>query len=174
MFKPVTSKRAFSALLLLGTFAPLLHAAPAQATEAAPVVVEQAWIRATVKGQTATGGFMTVTSATGATLLGFSSPAARSHQLHEMRMEGDVMRMRQIMSLPLPAGQAVQLQPGGLHLMLVGLKKPLQDGSMLPVELRLKTAAGKEVKVKVQVPVAKQPPTGAATGMPAMGDHHHH
>jgi periplasmic copper chaperone A len=127
----------------------------------AAVQVSDAWIRATVKGQSGTGGFMRLVSPDGCSLVGFAASVSRTAELHEMAMEGDTMRMRPIASLALPAGQGVELKPGGHHLMLMGLKKPLKAGDVVSVTLKFKTADGKSVKQVVKVPV-KQAATDAS------------
>jgi periplasmic copper chaperone A len=133
------------------------------------VQVSDAWVRQAVKGQSGTGGFMTLTSRLPLTLVGFQSPAASSAELHEMSMQGDVMRMRAIDALPLPAGQAVALKPGGHHLMLMGLKRPLSVGDQVPLTLMLRNGQGQVVKQVIKVPVQ------AAAAAEANGhDHHHH
>lgn len=139
----------------------------------ADVEVSQAWIRATVKGQMGTGGFMTLTSSKGATLLGFHSAVAKTNQVHEMAMDGDVMRMRELPSLPLPAGQAVTLKPGGYHLMLINLKKTLQVGDQVPLTLKLKDAKGRVYTQKVQVPVQAMPTATGAESAKEPGHMHH-
>ena len=150
------------------------RAAPAVAASPAsggPVQVSDPWIRATVKGQSGTGGFMRLTSPEGATLLGFASTVARTAELHEMKMEGDVMRMRPIDGLPLPAGQAVELKPGGLHLMLLDLKQTLKSGQTVKLTLKFKDKDGKPFEQVLQVPV------NSAQPKPAKGmdhDHMHH
>lgn len=129
------------------------------------VDVKDAWARATVPGQQGSGAFMTLTAAQDAVLLGGSSPAAGVVEIHEMVLQDDVMRMRPIASLPLPAGQAVTLKPGGLHVMLMELKAPLAAGSELPLTLRLRDGAGVESSLELQVPVrALNAPRGAASG----------
>jgi hypothetical protein len=145
----------------------------ASATATAPVAVEGAWVRATVKGQTGTGGFMTLRADRDLTLVGFRSAAAPHAELHEMKMDGDVMRMRAIERLPLPAGQAVTLRPGGHHLMLMGLTQPLSAGQTITLELLLQDAQGASVVQSVAVPVRASAPAGAARE-PAGGHHHHH
>lgn len=145
----------------------------ASATATAPVAVEGAWVRATVKGQTGTGGFMTLRADRDLTLVGFRSAAAPHAELHEMQMDGDVMRMRAIERLPLPAGQAVTLRPGGHHLMLMGLTQPLSAGQTITLELLLQDAQGASVVQSVAVPVRASAPAGAARE-PAGGHHHHH
>jgi hypothetical protein len=82
-------------------------------------------------------------------LLGATAAAARV-EVHEMRMEGDVMRMREIGSLELPAGKTVTLAPGGLHLMLMDLKSPLKVGEKIPVKLRFERAGEVEVLLQVE------------------------
>ena len=89
------------------------------------VDVQGAWARATVLGQKATGAFMKLTAKDGAKLVGAASPVAGVTEVHEMKMEGDVMRMRAIPGLDLPAGKTVELKPGGYHVMLMDLKAPL-------------------------------------------------
>jgi copper(I)-binding protein len=139
----------------------------------APLVkVENAWVRPTVKGQTATGGFMTLTATQALTLVGFESAAAGSSELHEMVMEGDVMRMRAIDSLALPAAQAVVLRPGagGQHLMLMDVKQPLTEGGNVKLTLLLRMADGKSVRQEVMVPVRM----GAPMMHGGDGEHDHH
>ncbi len=132
------------------------------------VKVDDAWVRQAVKGQSGTGGFMTLTSRVPLTLVGFRSPVASSAELHEMSMQGDVMRMRAIDALPLPAGQAVALQHGGHHLMLTGLKQPLSVGAQVPLTLLLRNGQGQVLKQTIKVPV--QAAASAATPT----DHAHH
>lgn len=148
--------------------------APASAVRPsqAGVQVNGAWVRATVKGQQGTGGFMRLVSAQPLALVGFSSPAAATSELHEMRMDGSVMRMRPVDMLELPAGQPVDLKPGGHHLMLMGLKQPLKAGSTVPLVLKFKTPDGKLIEQRVTVPVRSAPPAGASS--PDVGDHQHH
>ncbi|MDO9236576.1 MAG: copper chaperone PCu(A)C [Aquabacterium sp.] len=128
--------------------APLVHKADA-------VKVEGAWIRATVKGQSATGGFMRLTASKDLTLLGISSPAAADSQLHDMVMDGDVMRMREAAPIVLHAGQTVQLQPGPghQHVMLMGLTRQLSAGDQVKLVLQLRSTDGKKFKQEVSVPV---------------------
>jgi hypothetical protein len=115
----------------------------------AQVKVEGAWARPTVPGQQGGGGFMTLHSERADRLLGGSTPLAERFELHTMTMKGDVMEMRQIDTIDLPAGQRVELKPGGLHVMFIGLKRPLTVGSKVPVTLRFERAG--EVKVEMTV-----------------------
>lgn len=140
--------------------------------QSAPLVkVENAWLRPAVKGQSGTGGFARLTSDKGATLVGVASPVAAVAEIHEMAMEGDVMKMRAIEALPLPAGQAVELKPGGHHLMLTQLKQPLAAGSSVPVTLKLKGADGKLSEQRVEFKVTATAPAAAGNDH---SQHHKH
>jgi copper(I)-binding protein len=147
----------FSPARLLFISGLVLTASLASAQPAA-VKVEGAWARATVQGQQGTGAFMNITAAQGTRLVGVSSPVAGVAEVHEMRMDGDVMKMRAIPGLELPAGKTVQLKPGSYHLMLMDLKQPLLKDSTVPVTLRFKNAAGVDSQLKLTVPVAMVPP----------------
>lgn len=158
-----------TSLVLAGAWVPTSWAADKPMTQSAAngpgaqapqVKVDGAWIRATVKGQMATGGFMSLTATQPLTLTGFSTSAAGESELHEMTMDGGVMRMRAIESLPLPAGQAVTLRPGagGQHLMLMGLNQPLKEGDQVQLTLRLRTADGQNLTQDIKVPVRAQKP----------------
>jgi hypothetical protein len=139
----------------------------------AAVEVQNAWARATVKGQMATGAFMTLTAKEGATLVGVASPAAGVAQVHEMKMDGGVMKMAEVKGgLVLPAGKAVELKPGGYHLMLMDLKAPLAKDSTVPVTLIFKDAKGVESKQQLMLPVTVTAPIGM--GQPAVMDHSMH
>ena len=139
--------------------------------EAAHVEVDGAWVRATVPGQQGTGGFMRLKAKEALTLVGVRSPAAEVAELHEMKMEGDVMRMRAIKALPLPAGKTVELKSGGHHLMLQQLKAPLVKGSEVPVTLEFKDAKGELSRLHLRLPVATSAPAGASPA--ASHDHGH-
>ncbi|MDD2810958.1 copper chaperone PCu(A)C [Rhodoferax sp.] len=137
------------------------------------VEVQNAWARATVKGQMATGAFMTLTAKDGAKLVGASSPVAGVSQVHEMKMDGGVMKMAELKGgLELPAGKAVELKPGGYHVMLMDLKEPLMKDSSVPVTLIFKDAKGVESKQELKMPVAMSAPAGM--GKPAAMDHSMH
>jgi copper(I)-binding protein len=118
---------------------------------AADVEIKDAWVRASVAGQQASGAFMTITSAKGATLTGISSPVATQAEVHEMKTENDVMKMRAVRRLDLPAGKAVNLN-GDYHLMLMGLKKELKAGDTVPLTLQIEQA-GKKNKITVNAEV---------------------
>jgi len=139
--------RSFARLLV-----PIAAAAAATAAQA-QVTVSGAWVRGTVQGQTATGAYMQLRSADGATVVGADSPAAGIVEIHEMRMEGNTMRMRGVEQLELPAGQAVELKPGGYHVMLMDLKAPLKKGDTVPIKLKVRSKSGQtqDVEVKAEV-----------------------
>lgn len=142
--------------LAFGLVATALHA------QEPAVRVEGAWARASVQGQSGTGAFMTLTAREPLTLVGVSSPVAGVAELHEMKMEGDVMKMRPLDALPLPKGRAVELKPGGHHLMLMELKMPLKPDTRVPVTLHLRDATGGVSKLEVSVPIALRAPGGGA------------
>ncbi len=135
------------------------------------VEVKNAWVRTAVAGQSGTGAFMAITAKDGAKLVGASSPVAGLAEVHEMKMEGDVMRMRAVPALDLPAGKTVELKPGGYHVMLTELKQALPKGSTVPLTLVFKDAKGQESKVELKLPVAAMAPGGA---MPDHAGGHKH
>ncbi|CAJ0791199.1 hypothetical protein LMG7141_02477 [Ralstonia condita] len=137
----------------------------AGATAFAQVTVQDAWVRGTVPGQTASGAFMTLQSADGARVVGVSTPVAGTAEIHEMKMEGNVMRMRAMPSLDLPKGQTVQLKPGGYHVMLMDLKQPLVKDTTVPITLKVELADKRVVEQKVEAKVRDL----TAGNMPAMG-----
>lgn len=140
-----------------------------------PIKIADPWVRATVPGQKGTGGFMTITAPVDMQLVGIASPVADVAEVHEMRMEDDVMRMRAIPALALPAGKAVALAPGGYHLMLQDLKAPLLAGSTVAVTLQLQDAKGARFEQQVTLPVAMSAPDqGNDKAMQPTGAAHHH
>lgn len=127
----------------------------------APVEVRDAWVRSTVDGQRSTGVFARLTAGAGSRLIGASSPLAQAVEIHEMTMAGDVMRMRAVEGgLDLPAGEGVELRPGGYHLMLLGLKQSLPSGASLPLTLRFVDREGRSSELVLGVP-AKPAAAGA-------------
>ena len=154
-----------AATLLTGT---------AQAQSAAPVAVEGAWARASVQGQTASGAFMRLTAHEATRLVRAESPVAGVVEVHEMKMEGDVMKMRALPGLDLPAGKAVDLKPGGYHVMLMDLKAPLAKGSSVPLTLVFQDAKGVEHPQLLQLPVATSAPGGQASQGGHSGPAHKH
>ena len=127
----------------------LLAAAPALAQ----VEVKDPWVRGTVATQTATGAFMRLTASEDARLVDAKSPVAGVVEIHEMRMDGNVMRMRAVKGLDLPAGRVVELKPGGYHVMLMELKQPLKEGESVPLSITVETKAGKRTTIDLNAPV---------------------
>jgi copper(I)-binding protein len=131
-----------------------LIASLALATTAfAQVTVTDPWARATVPQQKASGAFMQLRSPVAARLVAVNSPVAASVELHKMEMSGQMMKMRQVDSIELPAGQAVKLASGGYHVMLMGLNRQLKEGDTVPLTLVIETAKGKRETVAVSAPV---------------------
>lgn len=124
------------------------------ALHAQPVEVQDAWARASVAGQTASGAFMKLTARENVTLVGASSPAAAVVELHEMAMDGGVMKMRRLSSgVELPAGKTVELKPGGFHVMLMDLKSALVKDSKIALTLVFKDGKGVQSQREIQLPV---------------------
>jgi copper(I)-binding protein len=145
----------------------MLAVAPAFADD---VKVTKAWTRATAPGQDSASVQLTITSKKDATLIGVASGSAQSGEIHTMVMEGDVMKMRAIESLPLPAKTPVTLGADGNHVMLIGLKKPLRAGHKLPFALTVKLADGKTVVLKELAVIKPLETTSSEEGH----EHHHH
>ena len=118
----------------------------------AKTTADGAWARATVAGQQMGGAFVTLTSDRDAQLIGASSPAAKPVELHTMKMEGEKMTMSPVAAIQLPAHQAVALT-GPYHLMLMGLKQPLTEGSQVAITLTIKTASGALETLTLHAPV---------------------
>ena len=136
----------------------------------AAVTVESAWVRATVPGQTASGAYMKLRSSDNAALVKIATPTAGVADLHQMSLEGGVMKMRPLTRLPLPAGKTVELKSGGYHIMLMDLKRPLSKGDHVPMILSIEGGDGKTQKLEVQAEVRD------LTAMPGEDhqQHHHH
>lgn len=119
----------------------------------AQVSVTDPWVRATVPNQKASGAFMRVQSVRAARLVGVSTPVAGRAELHEMAMENNTMRMRQVDAIDLPAGKAVNLASGAYHVMLFDLKRQLKEGERVPVTLVVQDGAKKNSSVTVEAQV---------------------
>lgn len=125
--------------------------------------VDGAWARASLPGQPSSGAYMRITAKEPTQLVAVTSPLA-SAAVHEMKMEGNVMRMRPAGALDLSVGRAFELKPGSYHVMLQDLKQPLVAGSSLPMTLVFRNANGVESRTELRVPVLAQPPQGGAAG----------
>lgn len=131
---------------------------------AANISVTDAWARATLPGQPVSGAYMQIKADADARLLSVSSPAIPRVEVHEMKMDGDVMRMREVKEIKLPKGQAVSLEPGGFHIMLMNLKQPIAAGDVIPLTLVVESG-GKRQTVEVKA---------EARSLGGGGMHHHH
>ena len=125
----------------------------AQSALAGGVKIEQAWMRATAPGQSVAGAYMNITSTTDASLVGVSSPAAGIAQLHSMRMDNGVMKMRELQKIALPKNKMVRLEPAGMHIMLFDLKQAMKPGDVVPVMLDIATSPAHHEKIEVKVAV---------------------
>ena len=134
---------------------------PALAQGKGDLKVEKAWARATPPGAAVGGGYLTVRNAgaAGDRLVGAASPVAARTELHEMAMEKDVMRMREVKGIDVPPKGRLELKPGGYHLMFIELKAPLKPGEKVPVTLNFEKAG--EVKVDLAVEAAGAGDTGS-------------
>ena len=145
----------------------LLAAASAQAQ----VDVTDAWARATGKGQKATGVFMNLTAKKATRLVGVKSELTPVTEVHEMKMDKDVMKMQAVKVLELPAGQTVSLKPGSYHVMLTDLKAPVAEDSQVVLTLLFEDAAGVKTQKEVKA-VAKKMGMGGKD-KPQHGEHKH-
>jgi len=114
------------------------------------VKIENAWARATAPGQKVAGGFMDLTADADMAVVGGSSPVSTSLELHIMKMDGGVMEMRQLKEIALPKGQTVKLEPGGLHIVFIGLKQPITEGAWARATAPVKTTNGKRKTIAVE------------------------
>lgn len=143
-------KRNILALTIAATSLGLGLSVHAQEAKVGSIKIENAYTRSTVPGQQVAGGFMKIENKGGVDqLVSASSPVAGEVQLHEMAMEGNVMKMRQVKDIAVPAGATVELKPGGLHLMFMNIKAPLAAGETVPVKLKFAKAGEVEVKMPV-------------------------
>ena len=140
---PAAKMKALRSFTVLAVALSLSGYAMAQTT------VEDAWARATVPGQPATGAFMTLTADSDSTLLSVQSPAAKDTQIHQSTMKGDVMSMLPVDEVSLPAGEPVVFDANGYHVMLMGLVKQVKEGDAVPLTLKIKNAQGEEETLEV-------------------------
>jgi copper(I)-binding protein len=143
--------KSFNVIGLLAIFLLSISGAVVAESAVEGITITDPYVRAVPPGQPNSASFMTVTNAGAANraLVGGSSPAAKVVELHTHTMEGGMMRMRQVEKIDLPAGKDVSLKPGGLHVMLIGLKQNLTPGENVP--LTLKFADGSELTVDAPV-----------------------
>jgi copper(I)-binding protein len=131
----------------------------------AQTVVDDAWVRATVAGQPSTGAFMHITASSDSKLVEVQSPVAKTVQIHESKMENDVMSMQPVASVALPAGKSVAIVPEGYHVMLIDLVGQIKVGDQVPLTLIVEDSKGvkKSIEVKAQA--------RALNSMPMHHDH---
>jgi copper(I)-binding protein len=146
--------------------AALLAGAATLPAWAANVSVTDAWARATMPGQKVSGAYMQIRSDADARLVSASSTAVPRVEVHEMKMDGDVMRMREVKAIELPKGKTVSLEPGGFHIMLMNLPKPIAAGEVIPLTLVVESD-GKRQTVEVKAEAR------AVGGAMPMQQHHH-
>ena len=156
--------------IIIATLLSLTASAWAQVP--ANVEVKDAWVRATVAQQKTTGAFMQLTAQADTRVVQVSSPIAGVVEIHEMAMDKDVMKMRAVPALPLPAGKAVELKPGGYHVMLMDLKGPVKAGDVVPVTLVLESKDG--LRSTLEVKATARPLGNAASAAPAAAAHGQH
>ena len=155
------SKLVLVAALVVG--APLVFAQ----TTPPSITVEQPYARATPGGAVTGAVYMTLTNKaqTADRLTSASSNVAAKLQIHEMAVTNGVMQMRELKDgLPVPAGGSVVLKPGGYHVMLIGLKKPLMAGETFPLTLTFEKAGNISVTVPVQAMDATKDNKGGGMG----------
>ena len=126
------------------------------------VEVRDAWVRSAVPGQSGTGAFMKITAKDKLRLLSASTPVAGVTEIHEMKMLGNVMQMRAVPALDLPAGKTIELMPGGVHLMLMDLKGPLSKDAVVPLSLLFVNAQGRQSGLELKLKVSSQAPASDA------------
>lgn len=141
---------------------------PLAAGAADNVRVTNAWVRAPAPGQTVVGGYMELTSERDAAVVAVGSPAAGRAEMHSSAVEGGVMKMRALPRIELPAGRTVKLAPGGTHLMLMALKRPVKPGDKLPIVLSVQPAGAAAGMSLTTVTVEAEVRTAAPSG------HQHH
>ncbi len=163
-----------SRVVLAMVFTTFLSLHAAAQNNIADVAVKDAWVRTTVPGQKGTGAFMSLTAKSDLRLVGASSAVAGVAEVHEMSMNGDVMQMRAVAGVDLPAGKTVALRAGGFHVMLLDLKTALPKNATVPLTLLFKDAKGVESKVEVTVPVATTAPNAAPSGAAMPANQHKH
>jgi copper(I)-binding protein len=151
-------RRGLSTRACLKVWAALAAVLAACGTEGQDVRVTDAWVRATVPGQKVAAAYLTIESATGATLTRVEVPKAKEVELHTMRVEDGVMQMRRLESLAIPPSVPVELKPGGDHLMLIDVA-PLAVDETLPIKLTLKRENGVEKVVEVLAKVRAATPS---------------
>ena len=154
-------------LLAMSILAATAGMALAQTYTVGSLKIEQPWTRATPGGAKVGGGYLTITN-TGTTpdrLVGGSLAQAGRFEMHEMKMDGGTMQMREVKGgLEIGPGQKVEFKPGGYHIMFMDLRAPFKQGDKLKAQLRFENAGTVDVEFKVE---------SIGAGGPAMPKHGH-
>ncbi len=144
-------KAAIKTLVVSATYLAVSGSVLAQSASIGAIKIDNAYTRATAPGQSVAGGFMKIENKGAADqLVSASSPAAGEMQLHEMAMDGNVMKMREVKSIAVPANGVVDLKHGGLHLMFINIKTPFAAGTTIPVKLKFAKAGDVDIKLPVE------------------------
>ncbi len=148
-----------AALFTAASLLPLTSLAFARDYTAGDIQIGGPWTRANARAGANAGGFMTIHNKgrTADRLLGVESAAADKMEMHESRMENNVMQMRPVQAIEIPPGGTVSLAPGGLHIMFLGTKQQFQQGQSVPMTLRFERAGNVQVELTVEAPGAAQP-----------------
>jgi hypothetical protein len=152
-------------MLALGASLIIGLSSAAAIAQSSGIEIKDAWARATPGGAQTAAAYVTIEAPDGDRLTGASTPAAQQAEFHSMTMEGSIMKMRQVDGIDLPAGQPVALKPGGYHIMLTGLAKPLEVGQSFPLTLDFAKAGAHQVTVSVAKIGAMGPGGNADSGM---------
>lgn len=144
--------KAFAVLLLFLALASCGSPSRPHGQTGADLTVEQAWAAPTPAGVDVSAAYLTVRNGAvaGDRLLGATSPRADRIEIHEMSMDGAVMRMRTVETIPIAPDEAVVLAPGGMHLMFYGVREPFAEGENIPVRLRFQNAGEIDVVMPVR------------------------
>ncbi|MHA1524433.1 MAG: copper chaperone PCu(A)C [Alphaproteobacteria bacterium] len=144
----------FAILASLATAWPLGASAGSQAHQA--IAVQDIWARATATLAKVGGAYMTIRNSgnNADKLIGVASPVCAHAGLHQSLMENDIMKMRAVDAIEIPAGGMVMLKPGGYHIMLMGLTKPLKQGETFPITLTFEKFGDVNFVVKIMKPGA--------------------
>ena len=130
-----------------------------ETTAWAQIKVENAWVRATVPKQQATGAFMKITSVEAVKLVAVTTVLAKTNEIHEMKMEGDVMKMRaHLNGLDIPANTTVELKSGGYHVMMMELEQTIKAGDTVPLQLQFINAKGNKQVLTVNAKASFKDP----------------
>ncbi len=129
----------------------------------AELKVADAWVKPTVPGQPVGAAYMKLTSDKNVEIVDLSSPVAGKTELHSMSMTGNIMRMKRVNRLQLKAGKAVELKPGGYHIMLMELKHQIKEGETVPISVVTQDERGNKATISIKA-VATAPAESESDG----------